>query len=110
MTESTWLISYLVYVLFGAILKKNTNKKLVLAAALSVAQISIGMHIGISCFLSVFFVVFALTLVAFTRQLKKAAEPGKNFHNAQSLQENLVRSAAYQSARTIVRSHIKKVE
>ena len=44
MTELTWLINYLVYVLFGAILKKNTNKKLVLAAALSVAQISIGMH------------------------------------------------------------------
>ena len=29
------------------------------------------------------------TLVAFTRQLKTAAEPGKNFDNAQSLQENL---------------------
>ena len=45
MTELTWLINYLVYVLFGAIRKKNTNKNLVLAAALSVAQRSIGIHV-----------------------------------------------------------------
>ena len=45
MTELTWLINYLVYVLFGAILKKNTNKNLVLAATLSVAQRSIGIHV-----------------------------------------------------------------
>ena len=73
MTELTWLINYLVYVLFGAILKKNTNKKLVLAAALSVAQRSIGIHVfffqfmkGELYFLSVFFVVFAVAFVAFT--------------------------------------------
>ena len=101
MTELTWLINYLVYVLFGAILKKNTNKKLVLAAALSVAQRSIGIHVfffqfmkGELYFLSVFFVVFALALVAFTHN-STAAEPGKNCHNARLLQENLARSAAY---------------
>jgi len=51
--------------------------------------------------LSVFIVVFAIALVAFTHNSKnRRAE--KIFHNARSLQENNARSAANQSARTIV--------
>ena len=41
-----------------------------------------------------------LSLLLLTTQNSRRAE--KNFDNARSLQENLARSAAYQSARTIV--------
>ena len=102
MTELTWLINYLVYVLFGAILKKNTNKNLVLAAALSVAQRRIGMHVFFFQFMKrefYFFVgifcCFRPRARSFYSQLKIDVEPGNNFHNARSLQENLARSAAY---------------
>ena len=79
MTELTWLINYLVYVLFGAILKKNTNKNLVLARCGSFrrskkdqyARIFLSVYEKrVLFFLSVFFVVFALALVAFTHNSK----------------------------------------
>ena len=51
--------------------------------------------------LSIFSVVFAHALVVLlTTQKSRRAE--KKFHNARSLQENNARSAANQSARTIV--------
>ena len=50
--------------------------------------------------LSIFSVVFAhARLVLLTTQSRRAE---KKFHNARSLQENYARSAANQSARTIV--------
>ena len=49
----------------------------------------------------IFFVVFAHAhVVLLTTQKSRPAE--KKFHNARSLQENNARSAANQSARTIV--------
>ena len=54
-----------------------------------------------SCTLSIFSVVFAHAhVVLLTTQKSRRAE--KKFHNARSLQENNARSAANQSARTIV--------
>ena len=53
------------------------------------------------CTLSIFSVVFAHAhVVLLTTQKSRRAE--KKFHNARSLQENNARSAANQSARTIV--------
>ena len=53
--------------------------------------------------LSIAFVVFAHALVAFTHTSKKPlSHCRKKTHNARSLQENTARSAANQSARTIV--------
>ena len=54
-----------------------------------------------NCTLSTFSVVFAhVRIVLLTTQKSRRAE--KTFHNARSLQENNARSAANQSARTIV--------
>ena len=48
-----------------------------------------------------FFVVFARAR-SFYSQPQSSRRAEKNFYNARSLQENLARSAANQSARTIV--------
>ena len=58
-------------------------------------------HLVVPC--PSFFVVFVHALVAFTHNSKEPSTVAeKQFHNAWSLQENNVRSAAKQSARTIV--------
>ena len=102
MTELTWLINYLVYVLFGAILKKNTNNKTRSRCGslrrskkyrytrifLSVYERRVIFFVGIFC-------CFRPRARSFYSQLITAAEPGKNCHNARLLQENLARSAAY---------------
>ena len=103
MTELTWLINYLVYVLFVAIFKKNTNKKtrsrcgsLRRSKKYRYARIFLSVYKKIVIFFCrYFFFCFRPRARSFYSQLKKAAEPGKNFHNARSLQENLARSAAY---------------
>ena len=51
--------------------------------------------------LSIFFVVFAHAPGALLTT-QKSRKPEKKFHNARSLQKNNARSAADQSARTIV--------
>ena len=53
---------------------------------------------GVDCsyVMSVVFVVFALTFVAFTHNTKEPSSQ-EIFRNARSLQENLFRSAAHQS-------------
>ena len=57
-------------------------------------------HLVVPC---LFFVVFVHALVAFTHNSKEPSTVAeKQFHNAWSLQENNARSAAKQSARTIV--------
>ena len=103
MTELTWLINYLVYILFGAILKKNTNKKtrsrcgsLRRSKKYQYARIFLSVYEKIVIFFCrFFFCCFRGRARSFYSQLKKAPEPEKNFHNARSLQENLARSAAY---------------
>ena len=102
MTELTWLINYLVYVLFGAILKKNTNKKtrsrcgsLRRSKKYRYARIFLSVYEKIVTFFVGILCCFRGRARSFYSQLKTAAEPGKNFHNARSLQENLARSAAY---------------
>ena len=49
-----------------------------------------------------FFVVFAQAHVTVLLTTQKSRRAEKNFHNARSLQQNLSRSAANQSARAIV--------
>ena len=116
MTERTRLISYLLYGLFSAILKKNTIKtpdviflnrlrmlrlssSLILKKYLNLVFLSVIENIVV--LLSLFSVVFAHAhVVLLTTQKSRRAE--KKFHNARSLQENNARSAANQSAHTIV--------
>ena len=116
MNEWTRLISYLLYGLFSAILEKNTIKKLevifhirLLALRLSLSLI-LKKYLYVcfsfsywkySCTLSIFFVVFAHVVVAFTHNSNEPSSREK-FHNSRSLQENNARSAANQRARTIV--------
>ena len=114
MTERTRLISYLLYGLFSAILKKNTIKTpeatfhirlLVLSSSLIRKK-----YLFASFFFQLFenivvlcpsFVVFAhVHVVLLTTQKSRRAE--EKIHNARSLQENNARSAANQSACTIV--------
>ena len=116
MTERTRLISYLLYGYFSAILKRDTIKTpevispirlraLRLSSSLTLkkylyASFSFS-HWKYSFTLSIFSVVFARAhVVLLTTQKRRRAE--KIIHNARSLQENNVRSAANQSARTIV--------
>ena len=99
MTEGTRLISYLLYGLFSAILKKNTVKT---------PEVIFRINIGMLVFLSVIENIVVLCpsvfahahVVLLTTQKSRRAE--KKIHNARSLQENNARSAANQSARTIV--------
>ena len=115
MTERTRLISYLLYGFFSVILKKNTIKtpEVIFHTHLRALRLrrSYLKSIRTLVFLSVienvvelcpsFFGVFAHAhVVLLTTQKSRRAE--KNFHNARSLQENNARSAANQSARTIV--------
>ena len=117
MTERTRLISYLLFGLFSAILKKNTVNEstgnsfphpLVRAMAFFVTHTK---EVSMLVFLSVIenivvlcpsFLLFSLTRMQFLLTTQKSCRAEKNFHNAQSLQENNARSAANQSTLTIV--------
>ena len=116
MTERTRLISYLLYDLFSAILKKNTIKtpEVIFHIRLRALWLSSSLILKkylyasfsfsfweYSCTLSIFFVVFAHALVALLKT-QKTRWAEKKIHNARSLQENNARSAANQSGRTIV--------
>ena len=57
-----------------------------------------------------FFFVFALALVAFTHNSKKPPSPEKIFIMPGHYKKILPAQQPIRSARTIVRSHIKKVE
>ena len=103
--------------LFSAILKKNTIKtpEVILDIRLRALRLSSSLKLQkylyasfsfsywkYGCIVSIFSVVFAHAhLVLLTTQKSRRAEK-KKFHNARSLQENNARSAANQSARTIV--------
>ena len=116
MIERTRLISYLLYGLFSAILKKNTIKtpEVIFDVCLHALRLSSSLMIKkylyanfsfsywkYSYTLSIFFVVFVHAhVVLLTTQKSRRAE--KKIHKALSLQENNARSAANQSARTIV--------
>ena len=112
MTERTRLISYLLYGLFSAILKKNTIKtpEVIFHIRLRALRLSSSPILkkylnasieNIVVLFSIFSVVFAHAhVVLLTTQKSRRAE--KKFHNARSLQENNARSAANQSTRTIV--------
>ena len=118
MTELTWLINYLVYILFGAILKKNTNKKtrsrcgsLRRSKKYQYARIFLSVYEKIVIFFCRFFlVVFAVALVAFTHNSKKPPSPKKIFIMPGHYKKILPAQQPIRSVRTIVRSHIKKVE
>ena len=109
MTERTRLISYLLYGLFSAILKKNTIKTL--QATFHIRLRALGLssslirkkYLYASFFfqLSIFSVVFAHAHVVLLTT-PKSRRAKKKFHNALSLQGNNARSAANQSVRTIV--------
>ena len=116
MTERTRLISYLLYDLFSV--KKNTIKtpEVIFLIRLRALRLSSSVILKkylnasfsfsywkYSCIvpLSIFSVVFAYAhVVLLTTQKSRGGE--KKFHNARLLQENNARSAANQSARTIV--------
>ena len=110
MTERTRLISYLCPFLRYSLkeYKKNTGSNfphlLARATPFFVAhtkEVVFLLVIENSCTLSIFSVDFAHAhVVLVTTQKGRRAE--KIFHNARSLQENNARSAANQSARTIV--------
>ena len=117
MTERTRLISYLLYGLFSAILKKNTIKtqEVIFHIRLRALWLSLSLILKkylyasfsfnywkYSCTLSIFFVVVAHALVALLKTQKSSWAEKKKIHNARSLQENNARLAANQSARTIV--------
>ena len=112
MTERTRLISYLLYGLKNIIKNTGSNFQHPLARC-DYTTLILKKYL----YASIFFFSVIEKIVIFCRyfcclrpparsfysQLKRAVEPGeKNFHNARSLQENLARSAANQSARTIV--------
>ena len=111
MTERTRLISYLIYGIFSAILNKNTERNfphpLARTTAFFVAHTK-EVCVCLFNFLSVienivvlFSVVFAHAhVVLLTTQKSRRAR--QKIHNARSLHENNARSAANQSARTIV--------
>ena len=109
MTGRTRLISYLLYGLFSAILKKNTIKtpEVVFHIRLHALWLSSSLILKkylyasfsfsywkYSCTLSIFFVVF--THHALVALLKPQKEPlsREKIHNARSLQENNARLAA----------------
>ena len=116
MTERTRLISYSLYGLFTAFLEKNTIKTpgVIFHIGLRALRLSSWLilkkylyasfsfsYLKYSCTLSIFSVVFDHAhVVLLTTQRSRKAE--KKFPNARSLQENNARSAANQSARTIV--------
>ena len=118
MTERTRLISYLLYGLFSAEKKGNVFQYPLARARGHSRSCSLNRNEpghAIETRRNGFFdneAIFVfitprsranLTTLIFTKQTDLCLQVfDKNFHNARSLQENLARSAANQSARTIV--------
>ena len=114
MTEQMRLISYLLYGLFSTILEKNTIKTPVVIFHIYLRMQWFSSSLILKKYLyasfsfsywkhtlSIFFVIFALALIALlATQKSHCAET--NFRNVHSLQENNARSAANQSMHTIV--------
>ena len=115
MTEWTRLISYLLYGLFSAFLKKNTIRtpEVIFHIRLRAPWLSSSLILKCFCMLVFLSVIEDIVVPPFDRlfccfrprargfysQLKRARE---KFHNARSLQENNAHSAANQSGHTIV--------
>ena len=120
MTEWTRLISYFLYDLFSAILKKNTIKtpEVIFHIRLPMLRLSSSVILKKYLYASFFsvienvaiisFLLFSPTHTQFYSQLNRAIEPRKKFHYARPLQENTgnTRSAANQSTHIIIRVNL----
>ena len=114
MTERMRLISYLIYGLFSAVLKKNTIKtpEVIFHIGLRALRLSSSLILKKYLYARLVFLSVIENIVVFAHAhvvllvTQKSRRAKKKFHNARSLQENNARSAANHSARTIVTIYI----